>query len=294
MQPRPRLAFCLLLVPAARTQGGDALHEEIGHLAHEEPIHRLVAIVREINLRPDIDAGAPRRVEPIAYQVSPLRSAFDVGWKHGGAAVQGQKSSAALGRPAPLPERDVPLGKNPHDPAFLQPAQGPAQAGPETIVRRRRILALLTLALVVVTAITVAIATSGGGSSKGSPAPVGTTPQSATEAPTTPPGTTTTSATRQPTTPQTQPTRTSTSLKMTLPAGGTLSIGDSGPSVVTLQKVLAALKLKVGSPDGKFGSRTQATVIAFQTAHALSPDGIVGAATAQKLNEALASAGARD
>src|SRR5207244_11421918 len=103
---------------------------------------------------------------------------------------------------------------------------------------------------------------------QGRPAPGGNPPQNATEATTPPPRTNTTSATRQPTTPQTQPTRTSTSLKMTLPAGGTLSIGDSGPSVVTLQKVLAALKLKVGSPDGKFGSRTQATVIAFQIAHA--------------------------
>jgi len=214
----------------------------------------------------------------------------DLDWfddpRHGEAAAAGRSQTE---RPDSGYWSDNRLGRRAH-----VHQQGPAQAGPETIVRRRRILALLTLALVVVTAITVAIATSGGGSSKGSPAPVGTTPQSATEAPTTPPGTTTTSATRQPTTPQTQPTRTSTSLKMTLPAGGTLSIGDSGPSVVTLQKVLAALKLKVGSPDGKFGSRTQATVIAFQTAHALSPDGIVGAATAQKLNEALASAGARD
>jgi peptidoglycan hydrolase-like protein with peptidoglycan-binding domain len=79
---------------------------------------------------------------------------------------------------------------------------------------------------------------------------------------------------------------------MTLPVAGKLSIGDSGPSVVTLQKVLAALKLQVGTPDGNFGPRTQAAVIAFQTAHALNPDGIVGADTAQKLNEALASAGA--
>jgi len=79
---------------------------------------------------------------------------------------------------------------------------------------------------------------------------------------------------------------------VTLPVAGKLSIGDSGPPVVTLQKVLTALKLQVGTPDGNFGPRTQAAVIAFQTAHALNPDGIVGAATAQKLNEALASAGA--
>ncbi len=161
-------------------------------------------------------------------------------------------------------------------------------------MRRRRILALVTLALVVVTAIALAIATSGGGSPRSSPAAVGPTPQKASTPPTTSPGTTTTPATRQPTTPtQTQSTPPSTSLRVTLPAGGKLSIGDSGPAVVALQKVLAALRLKVGTPDGNFGPRTQAAVIAFQTAHALNPDGIVGAATAQKLNEALASPGAR-
>ena len=78
-----------------------------------------------------------------------------------------------------------------------------------------------------------------------------------------------------------------------LPASGKLSIGDSGPAVLMLQKVLADLSPKVGTPDGKFGPATQAAVIAFQTAHGLNPDGIVGTTTAQKLNEALASPGAR-
>ena len=172
--------------------------------------------------------------------------------------------------------------------------QGPAPTGPETIVRRRRILALATVALVVVTAIAVAIATSGGGSSKGSPAAAGSTPLQASTPPTTQPGTTTASATGQPTTPaQTQSTAPSTSLKVALPAAGKLASGDTGPSVLSLQRVLAALKLKIGTPDGNFGPRTQAAVIAFQTAHALNPDGIVGAATAKKLSDALAAPGAR-
>ena len=168
-------------------------------------------------------------------------------------------------------------------------------AGPETIARRRWILALVTVGLVVVTAIAVAIATSGGGSSKGGPAAVGTTPPKAsTPQPPTPRGTSATSATGQPTTPvQTQPTSPSSALRVTLPASGKLSIGDSGPAVVTLQKVLAALSFNVGKPDGNFGSATQAAVIAFQTAHGLNPDGIVGTTTAQKLKEALASPAAR-
>jgi peptidoglycan hydrolase-like protein with peptidoglycan-binding domain len=162
-------------------------------------------------------------------------------------------------------------------------------AGPGTIVRRRRIVALVALALAVVTAVAVALATSGGGSSPSSPAAVESTPQSGSTPPTTSPGTTTTGATGQQTTPtQTQSTPPSTSPRVTLPTGGELSIGDSGPAVVALQKVLAALNLEVGTPDGNFGPRTQAAVIEFQTANALKPDGIVGDATAQKLNEALA------
>ena len=168
-------------------------------------------------------------------------------------------------------------------------------AGSETIARRHRILALVTVGLVVITAIAVAIATSGGGSSNGGPAAAGTTPPKAsTPQPTAPRGTTATPTAGQPTTSvQTQPTSPSSALRVTLPASGKLSIGDSGPAVVTLQKVLAALSLKVGKPDGNFGPATQATVTAFQTAHGLNPDGIVGATTAQKLNDALARPGAR-
>jgi peptidoglycan hydrolase-like protein with peptidoglycan-binding domain len=82
-------------------------------------------------------------------------------------------------------------------------------------------------------------------------------------------------------------------LKVTLPPGGTLSIGDKGPAVVALQTVLAALRLDVGKADGNFGSRTQTAVMAFQRAHALEPDGVVGVATARKLNQALAGPTAR-
>ncbi len=170
-----------------------------------------------------------------------------------------------------------------HGAASLERDWSPA--GSATIAWRRRVLALVTVGLVVITAIAVAIATSG--SPKGGPAAVGTTPPTAsTPEPTTPRGTSETPV-------QTQPTSPSSALRVTIPASGKLSIGDSGPAVVTLQKVLAALSLKVGKPDGNFGPATQATVIAFQTAHGLNPDGIVGATTAQKLNDALASSGAR-
>jgi peptidoglycan hydrolase-like protein with peptidoglycan-binding domain len=80
-------------------------------------------------------------------------------------------------------------------------------------------------------------------------------------------------------------------LHVTVPAGGNLSVGDSGPAVVVLQKALAALHFDVGTPDGDFGSATEDAVIAFQQAHDLKPDGIVGSDTARALNQALAAAG---
>lgn len=162
-------------------------------------------------------------------------------------------------------------------------------AVPATIVRRRRIGALVVFGLLVVAAIAIAIGTSGGGSGKGQPSALGNTPpKSTTATPTNPPAASTS------TTPaQTQPTSPSLALRVTLPPSGKLSIGDTGPAVVTLQKVLATLGLGASKPDGNFGSATEAAVIKFQTAHGLKPDGIVGATTARKLNDALAAPGAR-
>lgn len=163
---------------------------------------------------------------------------------------------------------------------------GASPVGPETIQRRRRVLALATVAVVVVAALAVAIATSGGGGSGGGQATIESVPQTST-VPATPPASTGTTTTGQSTTPA----QSRQALKVTLPAAGSLSIGDSGSDVVTLQKALAALELPVGTPDGDFGSKTEAAVIAFQTAHSLDPDGIVGPNTARALDEALAAQG---
>ena len=58
----------------------------------------------------------------------------------------------------------------------------------------------------------------------------------------------------------------------------TLRMGDTGLDVKMLQT-------KLGIPaDGKFGKQTQATVIAFQKTHNLTPDGIVGPKTNAVLN----------
>ena len=67
--------------------------------------------------------------------------------------------------------------------------------------------------------------------------------------------------------------------------GTPLRRGSTGPNVVTLQVALNRIAQnypaipKISSVDGIFGSRTEATVIAFQRIFGLSPDGIVGPAT---------------
>jgi peptidoglycan hydrolase-like protein with peptidoglycan-binding domain len=150
------------------------------------------------------------------------------------------------------------------------------RAGPETVARRRRIAIFAALAVAVLIVIIVIVATSGG--SGNSPNVVATTTQ-----PTQP--------TTSPQTTATTPTTTTPSLHVTIPAGGNLSSGDSGTAVVALQKALKALGFYDGKADGDFGSGTEAAVIAFQEAHNLDQDGVVGTDTAQALNQALAAAG---
>ena len=53
----------------------------------------------------------------------------------------------------------------------------------------------------------------------------------------------------------------------------TLQIGDRGPTVYQLQEMLGL------DADGRFGTRTEARVKAFQTQHKLATDGVVGLAT---------------
>lgn len=67
--------------------------------------------------------------------------------------------------------------------------------------------------------------------------------------------------------------------------GTALRRGSSGPSVVVIQVALNRIAQnypaipKVSSVDGIFGSRTEASVRAFQQIFSLTPDGIIGPAT---------------
>jgi peptidoglycan hydrolase-like protein with peptidoglycan-binding domain len=54
---------------------------------------------------------------------------------------------------------------------------------------------------------------------------------------------------------------------------------------------LAAVGHDPGPADGLWGPRTQAAVVAFQSAHGLAPDGIIGPLTLRQLDQADATAG---
>ena len=56
----------------------------------------------------------------------------------------------------------------------------------------------------------------------------------------------------------------------------------------TLQKALAALHFSPGTPDGDYGPATQVAVEKFQVAKGLAEDGVVGPATLNALQKALA------
>jgi peptidoglycan hydrolase-like protein with peptidoglycan-binding domain len=83
-----------------------------------------------------------------------------------------------------------------------------------------------------------------------------------------------------PTTAQTQP------QTVPLPAA-TLKLGDHGNAVKQLQRALSSLGYTAGTIDGVFGASTQRALVAFQTAHHLGPDGVLGPATHAALLNAL-------
>jgi peptidoglycan hydrolase-like protein with peptidoglycan-binding domain len=57
-----------------------------------------------------------------------------------------------------------------------------------------------------------------------------------------------------------------------------LTLGDRGPEVLELQRLLNKLGADVVE-DSVFGTGTRAAVMAFQGAHGLVPDGVVGRET---------------
>jgi murein L,D-transpeptidase YcbB/YkuD len=118
-----------------------------------------------------------------------------------------------------------------------------------------------------------------------------------TEAETRPSRTPTSPASTSSTTPASILPSTASAVTFTLPEGTKLQRVNAGPAVITdlepitdpevvakLQQALSSAGFDPGEPDGTFGQRTEAAVIAFQQANGLSPDGIVGPDTASALN----------
>lgn len=67
----------------------------------------------------------------------------------------------------------------------------------------------------------------------------------------------------------------------------TLKVGASGASVKTLQSMLTQAGFSTRGIDGSFGRNTLAAVKAFQRAHGLAQDGVVGPKTWSKLAQVL-------
>jgi hypothetical protein len=193
------------------------------------------------------------------------------------------------GEPGSRPSSEPATGETPaRQRSGLIPEAGRAvgdQAGIHPDIRRRRIAALAALALLLGCAVVIPLVVLGGNdNSVEQTTPPTTTPTTAT-APTTTQAPTTTAT-------STAPTTTTASLHVTLPGGESLKRGDTGAAVTQLQKGLVALGFSAGTPDGNFGSGTEAAVVDFQQSNDLTPDGVVGTDTVRLLNAALAKKGA--
>jgi hypothetical protein len=68
----------------------------------------------------------------------------------------------------------------------------------------------------------------------------------------------------------------------------TLNPGDTGSQVKILQRALAKLGFDPGTPDGSYGPTTKIAVEKFQVAKGLAEDGVVGPATLNAIQKALA------
>lgn len=64
-----------------------------------------------------------------------------------------------------------------------------------------------------------------------------------------------------------------------------LAAGSAGNDVMEVQSILRRLGYEIGAPDGVFGRATRNAVILFQQRFGLSPDGVIGPATARVLEQ---------
>lgn len=69
------------------------------------------------------------------------------------------------------------------------------------------------------------------------------------------------------------------------PSADLLRQGDENPEVEVIQERLTALGYRPGSVDGRFGGNTTSAVLAFQKREGLSPDGVIGPAFLEALED---------
>lgn len=74
---------------------------------------------------------------------------------------------------------------------------------------------------------------------------------------------------------------------MQVASAATVKMGSSGSVVKTIQTKLKRWGYYSGSVDGVFGAKTKAAVVSFQKKNGLTPDGIVGKATANAMGVTL-------
>lgn len=153
----------------------------------------------------------------------------------------------------------------------------------DPVYRRRRAAGIVAVLVLVAAVVTASLLLSGNGHPGPTTAPPVTTP--AVGSSSTIGSTTGTTAKTHRSTPP------SSTLRLVLPASGTLRQGDTGSAVKTLQQALAKLGSSPGKADGNFGPLTEQAVVAYQQANGLATDGIVGRKTAAKIDAALAAGG---
>lgn len=215
----------------------------------------------------------------------------DDDWSENATEIAERRYATPASQERPDPEKAW------REPTTELPARPITAEAHRAIVERRRLVAGLVVMIVLALAVVIPMLLLRG-QNQGPRAPVTeATGAASTLTETSPSSTPTTPTTTPPTTPPSTTSSTDGAPTFTLPEGTKLQRGKGDPAVITdlepitdpevvteLQQALSSAGYNPGTPDGTFGRRTEAAVIAFQLANGLSPDGVVGPETASALN----------